>query len=118
MNKKSTAAVTPFRNFNDASTKVTGVENAHRHPMHERMPLHELKQVSFNVGSNSAVRFDDPTRFRIYIVPMTADLRLKPTLQRPQQVRESLSARMWPFHSLELWQQLEGTVSASPIFAR
>src|SRR6516225_733298 len=62
MDEESTTAITSFRYGNDAPTKITGVEDAHRSGMHERVPLHELEQVSFNVGANYAIRLNDRTR--------------------------------------------------------
>jgi hypothetical protein len=63
MDEKSATAITPIRYRNDASTTITGVERADCPVVHERMPLHELKQVGFDVGPYDAVRLDDRTRF-------------------------------------------------------
>jgi hypothetical protein len=62
--------------------------------MHESMPLRKLEQVRFNMQADDAIRFNDRARFGVNIVPWATNLGLQPSLQRSQQVRESLATDM------------------------
>jgi len=55
MNEESTATVPPLRYRNDSASEI---ENANLSIVPKRMPLHELKQVSFDVRSNYTVRLN------------------------------------------------------------
>jgi hypothetical protein len=73
VDEESATSVAPLRYGNDSASEI---ENANLPIVHERVPLHKLKQVSFDVGSNDTVGFNDGTRFGINNVPSAAYLRL------------------------------------------
>jgi len=97
----------------DAAAATLAVQHADLPIVHERMAFNKLDEVRLDVRADHAVRLDHGTGFGINVIPGTAHLRLKPALQRTEEIGQALAIGVGAPDAFELRQKLVRQIGAA-----